>query len=111
MTSQNSPTFGLLIKDLRGRIGLTQTQMAAKLDMDTGNLSKVENGKREFDINKISLLSKLTGINELQLKSELLSERFAKDLLTHGLDIRVLELVPLKAKHLISSTHFQSKLF
>lgn len=42
-------TFGEYIKKLRTDNGLTLTQLAFQLDLDSANLSKIENGKREFD--------------------------------------------------------------
>jgi len=42
-------TFGEYIRKLRTENELTLTQLAAKLDLDSANLSKIENGKREFD--------------------------------------------------------------
>jgi transcriptional regulator with XRE-family HTH domain len=41
--------FGQYIKELRTEKGLTLTQLAESLEMDSANLSKVENGKRDFD--------------------------------------------------------------
>jgi transcriptional regulator with XRE-family HTH domain len=37
-------SFGSLIKKLRIEKGLTLTQLAAQLDLDSANLSKIENG-------------------------------------------------------------------
>ncbi len=42
-------TFGEYIRRLRTEKGFTLTQLAAKLGMDSANLSKIENGKRELD--------------------------------------------------------------
>ena len=39
-------SFGSFIKKLRVENNLTLTQLAAKLDLDSANLSKIENGKR-----------------------------------------------------------------
>ena len=42
-------TFGGYIRRHRNENGLTLTQLAAKLYLDSANLSKIENGKREFN--------------------------------------------------------------
>jgi transcriptional regulator with XRE-family HTH domain len=42
-------TFGEYIRLLRNENELTLTQLAAKLNLDSVNLSKIENGKRDFD--------------------------------------------------------------
>ena len=56
-------TFGQYIKDLRTRRGFTLTQLAAKLDIDSANLSKIENGKREFDEKRLPKLCKIFKVN------------------------------------------------
>ena len=38
--------FGEYIRNLRTEKGFTLTQLGAKLDLDSANLSKIENGKR-----------------------------------------------------------------
>ena len=52
-------TFGEYIKRLRTENGFTLTQLAAKLDLDSANLSKIENNKREFDERRLTLLSEV----------------------------------------------------
>ena len=42
-------TFGEYIRQLRTDKGFTLTELAALLKLDSANLSKIENGKREFD--------------------------------------------------------------
>jgi len=42
-------SFGEYIRKLRTENGMTLTQLAAQLELDSANLSKIENGKREFD--------------------------------------------------------------
>lgn len=56
-------TFGEYIRQLRTDKGLTLTELAALLKLDSANLSKIENGKREFDekrLDKLAMLSNLT---------------------------------------------------
>jgi len=49
MTSLVMSNFGNIIKEHRRLKKLTLTQLAAKLNLDSANLSKIENGIREFD--------------------------------------------------------------
>ena len=49
-------TFGQYIKALRTQKGWTLTQLASQLDLDLANLSKIENGHREFDEKRLSKL-------------------------------------------------------
>lgn len=62
--------FGLYIKELRLKKGLTLTQMAAKVDLDSANLSKIENGIRRFDKNKLKVFSETLEVNYSDLEKE-----------------------------------------
>ena len=64
-------SFGSLIKKLRVENNLTLTQLAAKLDLDSANLSKIENGKRDFDEKRLYLLSDVFNIEIDEIKKEL----------------------------------------
>jgi transcriptional regulator with XRE-family HTH domain len=50
-------TFGEYIRQLRTDKGLTLTELAALLKLDSANLSKIENGKREFDEKRLDKLA------------------------------------------------------
>jgi transcriptional regulator with XRE-family HTH domain len=49
-------SFGSFIKKLRIENNLILTQLAAKLDLDSANFSKIETGKRGFDDKNSSIL-------------------------------------------------------
>ena len=59
MTSLMKTTFGEYIRLLRNENELTLTQLAAKLNLDSANLSKIENGKRDFDEKRLPELAKI----------------------------------------------------
>jgi len=63
-------TFGEYIKQLRTDNGLTLTQLAFQLDLDSANLSKIENGKREFDEKRLEKLANAFNLDLDQLKVE-----------------------------------------
>jgi transcriptional regulator with XRE-family HTH domain len=71
-------TFGEYIKRLRTENGFTLTQLAAKLDLDSANLSKIENNKREFDERRLTLLSKVFDLDIAKLRTEFFSDFIAK---------------------------------
>ena len=75
-------TFGEYIKLLRTHKGLTLTQLAAQLDLDTANLSKIENGKRDFDIKRIPKLAAVFKLPVQYLKEEFVSDQVAKQVYT-----------------------------
>ena len=71
-------TFGEYIKRLRNENGFTLTQLAAKLDLDSANLSKIENNKREFDERRLTLLSEVFNLEISKLRTEFFSDFIAK---------------------------------
>lgn len=71
-------TFGEYIRTLRNENELTLTQLAAKLKLDSANLSKIENGKRDFDEKKLPLLARIFRLNISELRNEYLSDQVAK---------------------------------
>lgn len=89
-------TFGHFIKELRTQKGLTLSQLAAKLNMDSANLCKVENGKREFDIKRLPKLCKLFQLDKSEMEKELLSEKFAKSVYEKNMDTAIFELAQKK---------------
>lgn len=71
-------TFGEYIRQLRTDKGFTLTKLASKLDLDSANLSKIENGKREFDIKRLDKLALVFNLNLDELKTEYFGDQFAK---------------------------------
>ena len=92
-------TFGEYIRHLRTEKGLTLTQLAAQLDMDSANLSKVENGKREFDYRRLETLCRVFLLNLNEIKDEYFSEQMAKTIYQNNLTKKALELAEEKAKY------------
>lgn len=90
-------SFGHFIKELRTQKGFTLTQLAAKLNMDSANLSKVENGKREFDSKRLPKLCKLFKLDKSEMEKELLSEKFAKTVVEKNMDSTIFEMAQKKA--------------
>ena len=107
--------FGQYLKELRTNKGYTLTQLATKLDMDTANLSKIENGKRDFDFKRLSILCDLFSLDIQEMQKELLSERFAKEVKDVKLDESVFLLASEKIKYFndteLSLVAEQQKLF
>jgi len=59
--------LGLRLKELREAKGLLQREIAAKLEVDTAYISKVENDEKRLSKVHISILSKLLGVKEREL--------------------------------------------
>lgn len=103
-------TFGEYIKKLRIENGLTLTQLAAQLELDSANLSKIENGKREFDEKRLIKLSIALGLNIDILKTEFFSDLFAKKIYENNCSIEALTVAEEKVNYLKSMNVKQAKL-
>lgn len=102
MTSQMKETFGEYIKRLRTDNELTLTQLAAQLDLDSANLSKIENNKREFDEKRLELLANVFNLDLAQLRTEFFSDIIAKKIYENNCDSETLILAEQKVKYLKS---------
>ena len=102
MTSQIKETFGEYIKRLRTDNELTLTQLAAKLDLDSANLSKIENNKREFDEKRLELLAKVFNLDLAQLRTEFFSDIIAKKIYENNCNSETLILAEQKVEYLKS---------
>ncbi|MDP2176003.1 MAG: helix-turn-helix transcriptional regulator [Bacteroidota bacterium] len=95
-------TFGEYIKRLRTENELTLTQLAAKLDLDSANLSKIENNKREFDEKRLELLANVFHLDLAQLRTEFFSDIIAKKIYENNCDSETLILAEQKVEYLKS---------
>ncbi len=93
-------TFGAYIRELRMSKNLTLTQLAAKLNMDSANLSKVENNKRAFDPKKLDLLAKVFKLNLKKLNIEFLSYQIAEKLYENNCSTETLALAEEKLEYI-----------
>ena len=95
-------TFGEYIKRLRTENELTLTQLGAKLDLDSANLSKIENNKREFDEKRLELLANVFNLDLAQLRTEFFSDIIAKKIYENNCDSETLILAEQKVEYLKS---------
>ena len=95
-------TFGEYIKRLRTENELTLTQLAAKLDLDSANLSKIENSKREFDEKRLELLANVFKLDLAKLRTEFFSDIIAKKIYDNNCDSETLILAEQKVEYLKS---------
>lgn len=109
-SSQMKQSFGEYIKKMRTENGFTLTQLGAKLGLDSANLSKIENGKREFDEKRLIQLSEVFGLNFEQLKTEFFSDLFAKKLYESNCSTEALVVAEEKVKYLKQINVKQEKL-
>ena len=92
--------FGEYIRTLRTQSGLTLTQLGAKLGIDSGALSKIETGKKEFDETCLPKLAETFNLDLETIKSELISEKIAYTLYQNKCNDNVLTLAEEKVKYI-----------
>jgi transcriptional regulator with XRE-family HTH domain len=93
-------TFGEYVKRLRTENNLTLTQLAAQLDMDSANLCKIENGRRDFDEKRLIKLAKFFNLNIDNVKTEFFSDLIAKKIYQSNYCHETLVLAEEKIKYL-----------
>ena len=92
-------TFGEYIRELRNLNGLTLTQLAAKLDLDSANLSKIENGKRDFDEKRLPKLARTFKISIKELRKEFVCDQIAKKIYECNCTKEMLQAAEEKAEY------------
>ena len=95
-------TFGEYIRQLRTDKGLTLTELAALLKLDSANLSKIENGKREFDEKRLEKLAKAFDLDIEKLKIEYFGDQFAKKMYAYNCPTETLMVAEEKVNYLKS---------
>lgn len=95
-------TFGEYIRQLRTNKGFTLTELAALLKLDSANLSKIENGKREFDEKRLDKLAVAFNLDYEKLKAEYFGDQFAKKMYAYNCSSETLILAEEKVNYLKS---------
>ena len=98
-------SFGAFIKKLRLENNLTLTQLAAKLDLDSANLSKIENDKRDFDEKRLILLSTTFEIEIDEIKKEYYGDIIARKIYDSECSQEILMVAEEKVKYLKNVNH------
>lgn len=92
-------TFGEYIRFLRNENELTLTQLAAKLNLDSANLSKIENGKRDFDEKRLTKLAEVFKINFIELRNEYITDQIGKQIYETNCTKQLLQVAEEKAEY------------
>lgn len=103
-------TFGEYIRKLRTDKGFTLTELAALLKLDSANLSKIENGKREFDEKRLDKLANAFDLDFEKLKTEYFGDQFAKKMYAYNCSTETLIVAEEKVNYLKSINAKQAKL-
>ena len=92
-------TFGEYIRTLRKKQGLTLTKLAAKLDLDSANLSKIENGIRDFDEKRLSEMANIFQLDLQELQNEYITDQIGKQIYETNCSHELLVLAEEKAEY------------
>lgn len=92
-------TFGEYIRLLRNENELTLTQLAAKLNLDSANLSKIENGKRDFDEKRLPRLAKIFKLDLTELRNEYVTDQIGKQIYETNCTKQLLQVAEEKAEY------------
>ena len=103
-------TFGEYIRQLRTDKGLTLTELAALLKLDSANLSKIENGKREFDEKRLDKLANAFDLDFEKLKTEYFGDQFAKKMYAYNCSTETLIVAEEKVNYLKSKNVKQTEI-
>ncbi len=93
-------TFGEFLKHLRVGKGMTLTQLGAKLGIDSGALSKIENGKRNLDEKILPKIAQTFKLDLNELKDEFISEQIAYKIYENNCTNKVLTLAEEKVEYI-----------
>lgn len=103
-------TFGEYIRELRTDKGLTLTELAALLKLDSANLSKIETGKREFDEKRLERLANAFNLDIEELKTEYFADQFAKKIYQYNCSTEALIVAEEKVNYLKSRNVKQTEI-
>ncbi len=103
-------SIGKYIHRLRVDKGFTLTQLGAKLEIDSGALSKIENDKKKLDEKTLPKLADVFNLNLKELKEEYISEQIAFKVYKSGCSNNVLTLAEQKIQYIKQENIKQGKL-
>lgn len=92
--------FGEYIRKLRTQNNFTLTQLGAKLGIDSGALSKIETGKKDFDERCLEKLANTFGLDIEELKTEYFGDQFAKKMYQYNCSPKTLIVAEEKMNYL-----------
>ena len=92
-------TFGQYVRFLRKQNRMTLTQLAAKLNLDSANLSKIENDKRDFDEKRLPKLATIFKLDFAELRDEYVTDQIAKQIYETNCTRQLLQVAEEKAEY------------
>ncbi len=103
-------SFGDYIKGIRQNLSLTQTQFAARIEVDSATISKIENGQKMPKEKLLPKIAKEFGIDLKDLMEQYFSEKFANALYEFKCPESALIVAEKKYKYRVASSVKQPNL-
>ena len=93
-------TTGEILRENREKKGLLLRQVAAKLDIDTAILSKIERSERKASKEQIIKLAEILDLNKDDLIVQFLSEKILYEIKDEELGNKALKIAEQKMKYI-----------
>lgn len=98
----NMTNFGNYIRDNRNGKKWTQTELGARLGINSSAISKIENGSKILSKKKLSLLSQVFHVPIQEVKDLYYAEKFTNELIENNCTIRVIEEMQISMQNIKS---------
>jgi transcriptional regulator with XRE-family HTH domain len=103
-------SFGEFIKEERERQGWTQTDLGAKIGINSGAVSKIEHGRKQLTAGKLLGLSQIFGVELTKIKELYFAEKIAKEVCKNDCPESVFEVAASMVKYLKGKNARQAKI-
>ncbi len=97
---KTNKTTGEILRENREKKGLLLRQVAAKLDIDTAILSKIERSERKASKDQIIKLAEILDLNEDELIVQYLSDKILYEIKDEELGRKALKIAEQKMKYI-----------
>lgn len=110
MTNLKTTTFGDFIKQQREKQGWTQTDLGAKVGINSSAISRIENNTKQLSPTKLSTISELFDIDIKKLKEIYYGDKFAKEAYKNDCPETAFIVAEATVKYLKNKNAKQSKI-
>lgn len=110
MASTKMAKFGRFIKNLRESLGWTQTELGAKIGINSGAISKIENGKIYLNPDKLPIIADVFNKDLSTVKEIYYADKFAREAYENNCPNTVFAVAEEQAKYIAALNSKQSKL-
>ncbi len=110
MTNLKMTSFGEFIKIQREKNGWTQTELGAKIGINSSAVSRIENGTKQLSSKKLRTLSQVFVVDVSKISELYFAHKFAKEMIEYNCPESTLLVAEKAMKYIISKSSKQLKL-